>query len=140
VPEAEAVVAEAARVLRPGGVFVTTVDKDAGHDVGSDIDAVLAPYLTTAVLDRADRIEAYGAARGLFPAGGTYFAGHGQGRPPHRTARALLKGQYASRLTARGAQAEALAAQLAALPDPDVPRPDPSYRLIALRRGLSRAG
>ena len=38
------VVAEAARVLRPGGVFVATVDKDAGHDVGSDIDAVLTPF------------------------------------------------------------------------------------------------
>jgi hypothetical protein len=40
-------------------VFVTTVDKDAGHDAGSDIDAVLAPYLSTAAFDRADRVEAY---------------------------------------------------------------------------------
>lgn len=36
-------VAECARVLRPGGAYVTTVDKAAAHDVGSDIDAVLAP-------------------------------------------------------------------------------------------------
>ncbi|GAA1360097.1 class I SAM-dependent methyltransferase [Streptomyces beijiangensis] len=139
VPEAQAVVAEAARVLRPGGVFVTTVDKDAGHDVGSDIDAVLAPYLTTAAFDRADRIEAYGAAHGLLPAGGTHFAGDSQGRSPRRTALALLDGQYVSRLTARGAEAEALAEQLMALPGPDVARPDPSFRLIALSRGLSPA-
>ncbi|MER6455628.1 class I SAM-dependent methyltransferase, partial [Streptomyces sp900105245] len=36
-----ATIAECARVLRPGGVYVTTVDKAAAHDVGSDIDAVL---------------------------------------------------------------------------------------------------
>lgn len=41
--DAALVVAEAARVLRPGGVFVTTVDKAAAHDVRSDIDAVMAP-------------------------------------------------------------------------------------------------
>ncbi|WP_329125404.1 class I SAM-dependent methyltransferase [Streptomyces sp. NBC_01465] len=134
VPEAEAVVAEAARVLRPGGVFVTTVDKDAAHDVGSDIDAVLAPHLTTLAFDRSDRIEAYGAAAGLFPVGETRFAGHGQGRSPRRTAAALLEGQYASRIAARGAEAEALAEKLTALPDPDAPRPDPAYRLLALSR------
>ncbi|MEV0091022.1 class I SAM-dependent methyltransferase [Streptomyces sp. NPDC050738] len=134
VPEAEAVVAEAARVLRPGGVFVTTVDKDAGHDVGCDIDAVLAPYQTTAAFDRGDRIEAYGAAAGLFPAEQTYFPGCGQGRSPRRTAEAMLAGQYTSRLSARGAEAEALAERLIALPDPDAPRPDPVFRLVALRR------
>ncbi|WP_333779224.1 class I SAM-dependent methyltransferase, partial [Streptomyces sp. IBSBF 3136] len=41
--EVRAVVTECARVLRPGGLYVTTVDKAAAHDVGSDIDAVLAP-------------------------------------------------------------------------------------------------
>ncbi|MCT7355647.1 class I SAM-dependent methyltransferase, partial [Streptomyces sp. 15-116A] len=40
--EVAAVIAECARVLRPGGVYVTTVDKGAAHNVGSDIDAVLA--------------------------------------------------------------------------------------------------
>jgi SAM-dependent methyltransferase len=38
LPDARPVIAEAARVLRPGGVLVTTVDKAAAHDVGSDID------------------------------------------------------------------------------------------------------
>ncbi|MGW1927660.1 class I SAM-dependent methyltransferase, partial [Streptomyces massasporeus] len=44
VPFAAEIVAEAARVLRPGGVLIATVDKDAAHDVGSDIDSVLRPY------------------------------------------------------------------------------------------------
>ncbi|MFD9570066.1 class I SAM-dependent methyltransferase [Streptomyces sp. NPDC059982] len=44
-------VAEAGRVLRPGGVLVTTVDKDAAHDVGSDMDALLAPHLTAGPAD-----------------------------------------------------------------------------------------
>ncbi|MBM7171864.1 methyltransferase domain-containing protein, partial [Streptomyces sp. G44] len=41
--EMSAVVGECARVLRPGGVYVPTVDKAVSHDVGSDIDIVLAP-------------------------------------------------------------------------------------------------
>lgn len=44
LPDARPVIAEAARVLRPGGVLVTTVDKAAAHDVGSDIDTLVAPY------------------------------------------------------------------------------------------------
>lgn len=134
VQDARAVVAEAARVLRPGGVFVTTVDKDAGHDVGSDIDAVLAPYRSTEAYDRAERIEAFAAVHGLAPAGETHFTGHGQGRSPRRAAQALLRGDYAHRLTARGAVAEKLAAELRGLPDADEPRPEPRYRLLALRR------
>ncbi|MFE3324465.1 class I SAM-dependent methyltransferase [Streptomyces sp. NPDC059176] len=134
VRDARAVVAEAARVLRRGGVFVTTVDKDAGHDVGSDVDAVLAPYRTAEAYDRADRIEAFGAAHGLVPVGETRFTGHGQGRSPRQTAQALLRGEYASRISARAAVAEKLAAELCDLPDPDEPRPEPSYRLIALCR------
>ncbi|MGW2562333.1 class I SAM-dependent methyltransferase [Streptomyces sp. NPDC001514] len=139
VRDARAIVAEAARVLRPGGVFVATVDKDAGHDIGSDIDAVLAPYRTTEAYDRADRIEAFGAVHGLGPAGETHFTGHGQGRSPRQVAQALLRGEYASRLTARGVIAEKLAAELRALPDPDEPRPEPRYRLLALRRA-ARSG
>ncbi|MER6995657.1 class I SAM-dependent methyltransferase [Streptomyces sp. NPDC000410] len=140
VPFAKSVVAEAARVLRPGGVFVTTVDKDAAHDVGSDIGAVLAPYRTSEAFDRAERIEAFGAAHGLAPAGLGHFTGHGQGRSPRRTAQALLRGEYASRLTARGPVAERLAAELTDLPDPDEPRPEPRYRLLALRRAGGSPG
>lgn len=134
VRDAADIFAEAARVLRPGGVFITTVDKDDAHDVGSDIDAVLAPHRTADAFDRTDRIEAYAAEGGLVPVGDAYFTGHGQGRSPLRTAAALLKGRYASRTAAAGAAAEEAAAALAALPGPDVPRPDPRYRLLALRK------
>ncbi|WP_329235327.1 class I SAM-dependent methyltransferase [Streptomyces sp. NBC_01460] len=127
------VVAEAARVLRPGGVFVATVDKDAGHDVGSDIDAVLAPYLSARPADAADLVTGYARHVGLEPAGDAGFAGHGQGRSPRRTAGAVLRGDYASRLTLPGTAATRLAEQLLALPDPDTPRADPVYRLLAFR-------
>ncbi|WP_327359033.1 class I SAM-dependent methyltransferase [Streptomyces sp. NBC_01304] len=134
VAEAERIVGECARVLRPGGVFVTTVDKDAGHDVGSDIDAVFAPHLSNVASDRADLIEGYARACGLEPAGEARFPGHGQGRSALRTAAAVRRGHYVSRLTVRGAEAEQVAAQLEALPEPDRPRADPVYRLSAFRR------
>ncbi|MET9467145.1 class I SAM-dependent methyltransferase [Streptomyces sp. NPDC006544] len=54
-----ALIAEVGRALRPGGVFLTTVDKDDAHDVGSDIDALLAPHLTGARItprELADRL------------------------------------------------------------------------------------
>ncbi|MER5732583.1 class I SAM-dependent methyltransferase [Streptomyces sp. NPDC002138] len=137
----EAVIAEVARVLRPGGVFVTTVDKDAAHDVGSDIDAVLAQHLTPHPADAAAKVTAYAAAVGLRPYAEAAFTGHGQGRTPRRAATALLAGRYASRITGQGSTAKALAAQLEALPDPDHPRPPPTYRLQAFTRGtLSPAG
>ncbi|MDG4866269.1 class I SAM-dependent methyltransferase, partial [Streptomyces sp. T-3] len=131
---AEAIVGECARVLRPGGVFVTTVDKDAGHDVGSDIDAVFAPYLSSEASDRADLIEAYARALGLEPAGEARFPGHGQGRSALLTAEAVNQGYYRSRLTVRGTAAKRVAAKVAALPNPEQPRPDPVYRLSAFRR------
>ncbi|MFJ8923604.1 class I SAM-dependent methyltransferase [Streptomyces sp. NPDC102415] len=127
------VVAEVARVLRPGGVFLATVDKDAGHDVGSDIDAVLAPYRSSRPADAADPVTRHARTCGLEPVGEARFAGHGQGRSPLRTARAVLRGDYASRLTLPGTAAARLAAELTALPDPDRARADPSYRLLAFR-------
>ncbi|WP_326656441.1 class I SAM-dependent methyltransferase [Streptomyces sp. NBC_00385] len=131
---ARAVVAQAARVLRPGGVFVTTVDKDAGHDVGSDIDEAFAPYLVPAPSDGTDRIIEYGAAYGLDVVGSAVFRGHGQGRTPLSAARGVRRGYYASRLALPGAAAEELGRVLAALPGPDLRRADPQYRLLAFRR------
>lgn len=127
-------VAEAARVLRPGGVFATTVDKDAGHDVGSDIDELFAPYLTSDPSDGAERVTGYGERYGLERAGEARFDGHGQGRSPLTTARAVRQGKYASRLLLPGNAAERLAVRLTGLPEPDRPRPDPAYRLLAFRR------
>ena len=80
--EVRAVVAECARVLRPGGVYVTTVDKAAAHDVGGDIDAVLAERPRRPAPDAAVAVTAHAALSGLTPAGQAAFHGHGQGRSP----------------------------------------------------------
>ncbi|MBT2442495.1 class I SAM-dependent methyltransferase [Streptomyces sp. ISL-36] len=135
VPFVDEVVAEAARVLRPGGVFVVTVDKDAAHHVGSDIDDVLAPHRSSArASDRADRIAAYAATHGLEPVGSTHFTGHGQGRTPRRTAEKLRSGYFASWFRGAPDAVDTLTAQLAALPDQGRPRDDPDYRLVSYRR------
>ncbi|MFJ4870242.1 class I SAM-dependent methyltransferase [Streptomyces sp. NPDC088757] len=132
VPFAADVVAEAARVLRPGGVLITTVDKDAAHDVGSDVDAVLRPHRSTgAASDGSGRITRAAAAHGLDPAPGTHFSGHGQGGTPRDTARKLRAGHFASWFRGDPATVDALAAALAALPDQDRRRPDPRYRLAS---------
>ncbi|WP_405151257.1 class I SAM-dependent methyltransferase [Nocardia salmonicida] len=128
------VVGEAARVLRPGGVFVTTVDKDAGHHVGSDIDELFARHLTSDASDSAEIVRGYGKRYSLEQVGKARFAGHGQGRSPLDTAQAVRQGKFASRLALPGDAAEQLARRLTSLPEPDRPRPDPSFRLLAFRR------
>ncbi|WP_137994970.1 class I SAM-dependent methyltransferase [Streptomyces vilmorinianum] len=139
LPFSAAVVAEAARVLRPGGVLVTTVDKDAAHDVGCDIDRVLAPHRSyDRSSDRADLIDARAAAHGLTPSGATRFTGHGQGNSPRGVAEKLRSGYFASWFRGDAETAGALVEQLAALPDQDRPRDDPAYRLVSYRRPLRR--
>ncbi|MBD0843709.1 class I SAM-dependent methyltransferase [Streptomyces sp. TRM68416] len=128
-----AVVAECARVLRPGGVYVTTVDKAAAHDVGSDIDAVLAPRPRRAAPDAAARVEARAAEHGLDPAGRARFTGLGQGRSPRRTVADLRRGWF-TQLPPGAALTERFATELEALPDPDRPRPDPVFSLRAFRK------
>ncbi|MEU6929521.1 class I SAM-dependent methyltransferase [Streptomyces sp. NPDC046374] len=130
VPFAALIVAEAARVLRPGGVLVATVDKDAAHDVGSDIDALLRPHRAPGTgSDRAGLVTAHAAAHGLVPAPGTTFTGHGQGTTPRGTAEKLRRGYYASWFHGTPATVDRLTTALAALPDQDRPRADPEYRL-----------
>ncbi|WP_435187062.1 class I SAM-dependent methyltransferase [Streptomyces sp. bgisy126] len=132
VPFAADVVAEAARVLRPGGVLIATVDKDAAHDVGSDIDAVLRPHRRPgAASDGSGPIARAAAAHGLVPADGTRFTGHGQGGTPRDTVRKLRAGYFASWFRGDPAVVDALAAALTALPDQDRRRPDPRYRLVS---------
>lgn len=129
------IVAEAARVLRPGGMFVATVDKDAAHDVGSDIDEVLRPWRDdTAATDRADRVTEYAAQAGLVVAGEGRFTGHGQGRLPGRTAQMLVGGKFASWFRAGEGEAERVAEQLRGLSGPGARRADPVYRVVAFRR------
>ncbi|MFJ5137167.1 class I SAM-dependent methyltransferase [Streptomyces sp. NPDC088707] len=135
VPFTAEIVAEAARVLRPGGVLIATVDKDAAHDVGSDIDTILRPYRSArAATDRADLITRYAAAHGLAAAPGTHFTGHGQGGTPRDTVRKLRAGYFASWFPGDAAAVETPATALAALPDQDRPRADPRYRLARFVR------
>ncbi|CAL9607154.1 class I SAM-dependent methyltransferase [Streptomyces sp. enrichment culture] len=127
------VVAECARVLRPGGVYVTTVDKAAAHNVGSDIDAVLASRPRSPARDAAGTVTALAAAHGLTPAGRARFPGRGQGRSPRRTIADLRRGWFVT-LPPGEPRTEEFAARLAALPDQDRPRPDPVFSLRAFRK------
>jgi SAM-dependent methyltransferase len=134
MPDAPAVIAECARVLRPGGTFVTTVDKDAGHDTDSDVDRLLAPYRVRRAYDAQSRVAVVASEHGLRRAGEARFTGHGQGRAPARVAEDLSRGAFSSALRLDERSAAALAGRLLTLPDPDVPRADPVYRLLALRK------
>ncbi|KUN39955.1 methyltransferase [Streptomyces longwoodensis] len=127
------VVAECARVLRPGGVWVTTVDKGAAHNVGSDIDVVLADRPAREATDAAALVEAYGAESGLRPAGRARFTGRGQGRSPRRALADLRRGWFVT-LPPGHPLADGFAARLAALPDQDRPRPDPVFTVRAFRK------
>ena len=132
--DVRAVVNECARVLRPGGVYLTTVDKAVAHDVGSDIDAVLAPCPSLPAPDAAEAVAEYAAACGLVPAGQARFPGVGQGRSPRSTAADLRRGWFTT-LTPGSPLAERIAAGLGALPEQDRPRPDPVFTLQAFRKG-----
>jgi SAM-dependent methyltransferase len=131
--DARRIVAECARVLRPGGVYVTTVDKGASHNVGSDIDVVLASRPPRPASDAAALVEAYAADCGLVPAGRTRFPGRGQGRSPRRAIADLRRGWFVT-LPPGDPLADGFAARLAALPDQDRPRPDPAFTLRAFRK------
>lgn len=61
---ADAVIAEAARILRPGGTFVTSVDKDLAHGSTRRSNA-----------DERGRVTAVLVGLGLRPAGATSFVG-----------------------------------------------------------------
>ncbi|WP_433893621.1 class I SAM-dependent methyltransferase [Streptomyces sp. CA-111067] len=134
LPDAPAVVAECARVLRPGGTFVTTVDKDAAHDVHSDVDRLIAPFRVRRANDAASRITAVASEHGLRRVGEARFTGHGQGRSPARMAGDVQRGYFASALLLDEETSGTLVKELALLPDPEVPRGDPVYRLLALRK------
>jgi ubiquinone/menaquinone biosynthesis C-methylase UbiE len=148
--DAAPVLAEAARVLRPGGVLITTVDKNQStFAVPSDVAEVTResrePYAQHAS-DRFERVVAQAEKHGLRPAGETTFRGTGQGRTPPQWREQLLAGRmpwfrppghhHTSPNTERAEEntegAEALLQALAELPDQDAARPDPVYRLIAL--------
>ncbi|MGW5655715.1 class I SAM-dependent methyltransferase [Streptomyces humi] len=131
--EVRAIVAECARVLRPGGVYVTTVDKAAAHDVGSDIDAVLADRPRRPAPDAAADVTAHARDSGLSPAGQAAFVGLGQGRSPRSTIADLRRGWF-TLLRAGDPRIEEFSGRLAALPDQDRPRPDPRFGVLAFSK------
>ncbi len=129
-PVAEAAVREAARVLRPGGSLVTTVDKNAAAFAEpSDVAELLGPYARA--YPHADAAARLTALDGLTVTGEAHFTGFGQGRTPREWGRALRSGPQWCPESER----ERLAREAEALPEPDVPRPDPRYRLLRFTRG-----
>ena len=88
LPDPAPVPAEAARVPRPGGVLITTVDKDDAYVVeDSDIARATAASrrrYAPRVPDRASRVLGRTAEPGPGFAGRTAFPGTGRGRSPRR--------------------------------------------------------
>ncbi|MQY08445.1 methyltransferase domain-containing protein [Actinomadura macrotermitis] len=143
--------AEAARLLRPGGVLITTVDKNAADfAVASDVSSLLKEVADAAVPgrpDAAEQVVSQAGKAGLVVDGEGEFVGVGQGRSPRAWSRALDRRGYAWMAATDPDVTTELSRRLLRLPDPDVPRPDPRYRLLRFakpadpdsRRGGGRA-
>ena len=128
---------EAARILRPGGVLLTTVDKNsANFAVDNDIADLLNPVrmaYPTPHPDAGDRVTNLAVHLGLTVTAQTTFHGAGQGRSPRQWRDELLNGGFAW-ASAAGDDLVPLCEQLQALPNQDQPRPDPIYRLLQLTK------
>jgi len=137
--DSAAAVAEAGRVLRPGGLLITTVGKnDAAFGPADDaamIVGVVRARFGHDQTDRLNRVIELGRRQGLALAAQTTFVGMGQGVSPRRW-RHRLAGDAISWTGAAGRErVDALCAELAGLSDQDRARPDPVYQLAALRKG-----
>jgi SAM-dependent methyltransferase len=131
-----AAITEAARVLRPGGVMVTTVDKNSAQfetdsDVG-DILRVTRRELAPAASDDEVRVRELAAAVGLEPAGTASYVGHGQGMSPRKWVRRVREDIKWLR-EADPAWVAEICRALEALPGQDARRADPEYRLASFR-------
>jgi len=138
--DSEQVITEAARVLRPGGTLITTVDKnDAAYRTGDDIARVIWPVragTAASQSDAADRVIALARRYGLEPAAETTFTGIGQGMSP-RAHREHLRDRRPGWTTEAPADiVQRMYDDLAALPDQDRARPGPAYKLLSLRKTL----
>ncbi|MFB8306622.1 class I SAM-dependent methyltransferase, partial [Kitasatospora purpeofusca] len=133
---AGAVLAEALRVLRPGGRLVTTVDKEAAYfteesgvaRATAELRRRYAPHAP----DRSERIRAWAADHGLRPVGEARFPGTGQGRGARQWRESIDAGRIPWCNRADAEQVAEAVRRLAALPDQETPIADPLYRLLAL--------
>jgi SAM-dependent methyltransferase len=132
-----AAIAEAARVLRPGGTLITTVGKnEAPLQTPSDAAALVGPVraqYASPPTDAAGRVTRLGAGHGFQLAGRSTFVGIGQGATPRQWREHLLGEPGWTHRAGRNRMA-GLHAALAVLPGQDVFRPDPVYPVIALRK------
>ena len=137
--DSAAAVAEAARVLSPGGLLITTVGKNdaafgAADDAAAIVGAVRARFGPDQA-DRLDRVIGLGRPHHLALAARTTFVGMGQGVSPRRWRKRLTRDAMEWTGAAGRERVHALCAELARLPDQDRARPDPVYQLAALRKG-----
>ncbi|KRE44145.1 class I SAM-dependent methyltransferase [Knoellia sp. Soil729] len=97
VPDAEPIIGEAARVLRPGGLLVTTVDKAVANHRAIDPRSATPRAGTSTrakgrpVTDARSLVTTHAARHGLDPAGETTFVGLGQRGEPIYTLVAYRK-------------------------------------------------
>jgi SAM-dependent methyltransferase len=137
--DSAAALAEAGRVLSPGGLLITTVGKnDAVYGAADDAAAIVGPVrarFDNGQTDALDRVLEIGRRDGLSLAARTAFTGIGQGLSPRRWRKQLLRAAPDWTLLAGQERVGALCAALEALPDQDRPRPDPVYQLAVLRKG-----
>ena len=132
-----AAVAEAGRVLRPGGLLITTVGKNDAAYGADDAASIVGPVRARfdgEQTDRLDRVLALGGRHGMTLAAQASFAGLGQGLSPRRWRTRLTRGAMPWTAAAGRERIDAVRAELAKLPDQDRSRPDPVYRLAALRK------
>ncbi len=130
--------AEAGRVLSPGGLLITTVGKnDAAYDAADDAAAIVRPVrarFDPGQTDSLDRVLEIGRRHGLDLAGQTTFSGIGQGLSPRQWRKQLRREPKGWAASAGPERLDALCAALETLPDQDRPRADPVYQLAALRK------
>ncbi|MDA3624736.1 class I SAM-dependent methyltransferase [Saccharopolyspora sp. WRP15-2] len=134
------VLVEASRVLRPGGVLITTVDKNDAYFVEESdvarVTAELRSQYAPRVRDHRARVLDWAAKRGLGLAGETVFPGVGQGRSPREWQQAIETGEIPWCKRAAPDQVVDVRRRLSALPHQDAARPDPLYRLLALEKAV----
>ncbi|HEY3749465.1 MAG TPA: class I SAM-dependent methyltransferase [Pseudonocardiaceae bacterium] len=129
LPDAAPVIAEAARVLRPGGTLITTVHKsDAHYRTPDDVGDLLGPVHRSSGTDSVATLTELAERNGCTLTGRTTFTGLGQGRSPSQWQRYLAEPGNGWHDVGE------LVGKLAELPDQDRARSDPEFPVVAFTR------